>query len=1551
MFFLLRMRNQSLLYSVRFLVICIVMIFSICAIVCSDDLDYCEDVPAGGTWVSSYPDWWVSSAWQYGGNTYWESDEVHVSQYDVVTFCFPTGGCSMGSCWVNISDADTYEYGGSQCYAETGCTGGVNCHWTNTWNVPGATIVGDPGGSCNVTYDEPGIYTASCTVYDTGEGIADDPKTYTWNVTAKAAIPAVPDSITLDNMSGNGSETGNCSCPNSNGVSISLKSAEVTTKVTYPGGEDPGTGGDSSTVHASGSECVECYDTWSGLYAIVWNRFGQGVRIGPVNIPSSGTNPISFSVGVASYSGTISSSGSVQGTFTYTDGSTTSLGFSRPGPPFKSIHLPQAKVSAAGLETTYNRTDTEDTVTTPNGDVWVYGHVEGDSSTITSITSPDGTYVKANYVASGDAAGKLESVRIYTSKSVYDASSSNYLSTTDYTYYTSGESYEIGKLDTVTINGGQTTKYSYSENGEVITVQELNSSNAALIETVYDYREPSTDPDGDSSTLTTTVTRKNLADSAKNEVTYYCFNTSSGKKTVIRRVIDPLGNTTTYNISTSTLLTNLVTDSSGMTTYYNYNTARVPVEIIHSTSSREISEINTYYTDASGHPTIWLKTHQDVRGNYTHYDRATATLSCVDAIKVASGPDEPTDWSTITPIKQYEYYTADCTDGMKGQLEKEIVLDIDGTTDQVTEYKYGYSVSGKWRTSPTSTIYTDTSGTSTLTTLYDAMGRVISDTDANGKSVAYAYDSLGRQILTIHKWTDQDADGMPDYSIDSVTGELTSNELDVYSQNFYSCCALEWSRDENGKKTFYDYDDAKRVIGVWTDTQGTSTSSNRLVTYTYDSLGNQSAVTTYSDASTSRATTYTYDKNNRVTKIVYPHNGTEGDLLGNEEFGYDEAGNLNWKMDGNGDYTFYKYDDLNRLTDVYYDAGTPGNPITYPTGNGDVHYDFSEYVAYYGDMYDYGSSLVNSITDSTGTSYYHYDIQGQLVRYVPSIKNMGEYIIEYAYNNLGQKKSIKIGAPIAPGTGDPGYDWYTQWPDDYWMCNWTTKSITNLVYDVSYDYYANGWLKDVKSGASTISSYGYDHLGNCLTQTNNGNGTSTTYDYDDSDPRYPLESITHSSGSTTLATISYASRDDAGNPLSMGDWTGTWTYGYDDNNRLTSATAPNPVPNQPAGGSYEYDWVGNRVHPPSDPNPMVYNKADQLTSWPGMHNYVYNGRGDLTSVRQGSGTTELRSYTYTDNGLLSTANYNSRSIENFWDASGNRVRFVATSGTHTFVYDITAGNPSVIDEDGVYYIREPNGALIVRISGTSTSYYHFDELGSTRLITDGTGTVTHKYAYDAYGSLISYYGPANNNQPYQYVGQYGYYTHYQEPEFGLLQLGVRFYDPQVGRFTQHGSPYTYTANSPTSVIAPGGKPTIPDLTNPPVKGIPHVPENSPKGGAGLISIIGRAITSVGTFIGSRVGMCSLTFAGTLLISSPAGPKPEDLVKQCVNIDYDKCKNSVANNPRIPKRDKSFFYEECSHCLQQCKENAKSGSALPWPTSRRCNYRQWPKKHPNWPDLY
>lgn len=51
---------------------------------------------------------------------------------------------------------------------------------------------------------------------------------------------------------------------------------------------------------------------------------------------------------------------------------------------------------------------------------------------------------------------------------------------------------------------------------------------------------------------------------------------------------------------------------------------------------------------------------------------------------------------------------------------------------------------------------------------------------------------------------------------------------------------------------------------------------------------------------------------NRIIKIDYPA------PLGYEEFGYNELSGLLWKKDGNSAVTLYEYDDLNRLTNVYY---------------------------------------------------------------------------------------------------------------------------------------------------------------------------------------------------------------------------------------------------------------------------------------------------------------------------------------------------------------------------------------------------------------------------------------------------------------------------------------------------------------------------------------------------------------------------------------------------------------------------------------------------------
>ena len=168
-----------------------------------------------------------------------------------------------------------------------------------------------------------------------------------------------------------------------------------------------------------------------------------------------------------------------------------------------------------------------------------------------------------------------------------------------------------------------------------------------------------------------------------------------------------------------------------------------------------------------------------------------------------------------------------------------------------------------------------------------------------------------------------------------------------------------------------------------------------------------------------------------------------------------------------------------------------------------------------------------------------------------------------------------------------------------------------------------------------------------------------------------------------------------------------------------------------------------------------------------------------------------------------------------WDAHGNISNSDFGMRSSEWGRRRDAGIPAVIEETGpVYYVREPNGSLIVRLDGQYTNYYHFDALGSTRLLTNSSGAVTDTYGYDAWGGVSQ---GGSTVQPYQFVGQLGYYFPVQDENFPLLHLGVRFYDVSTGRFTQvdpvrdaYGW-YVYSNDGPTLSVDPSGQKCTPIL--------------------------------------------------------------------------------------------------------------------------------------------
>ncbi len=738
------------------------------------------------------------------------------------------------------------------------------------------------------------------------------------------------------------------------------------------------------------------------------------------------------------------------------------------------------------------------------------------------------------------------------------------------------------------------------------------------------------------------------------------------------------------------------------------------------------------------------------------------------------------------------------THGACEQLSQITVPGIDGSQPYSVGFTYDDSAAdGELRQSPTTVTYPYFNNSSsqyetrTCSASYDEGQRLVLGTDANSRAVQFAYDALGRLKSATY------ASGVAD-------------------QNDYSCCGLLSSTDPDGRTGYLGYDAASRVTSAWTLISGQSQSSPP-IQGSYDAFGNMSTVQTFTGSgSSARTSAATFDLDNRVTSVSYP-----GGLIGAEAVGYDSVGNPLWTRDGNGQYALYHHDNFNRLNAVKY-SGTLISPYDGQSPAPDVSIGYELDSA----SNESCTNLVTSVTDSidsTGTSSYTYDYIGRLATYTPP----GQSALTYTYNNLGEETSLTTGN-----------------------------------YSVAYDYYASGLLKDVKSGSLILASYTYDPAG-VLTSVTYGNQVQAAIAHGGTDPRYPLSSITYTKNSNTLASFTYQTRDNALNPLTLSDSiVGDIAFGpYDSAGMLTSATYPNPIPTQPAGATYGYDWVGNRAHPPADPNPMVYNAVDELTSWPGNYSYSYDSAGNLTQVKNVGGAI-VATYGYSPAGLLTSAGYidsagNNRTLTNVWDATGNRLRMTAPGYNVTFVYDIGAGIPAVIEEADsggktYYYYRDPSGTLIARrdaadSTGSSWQYYHYDETGSTRLLTDTAGNVTDTYAYDAYGSVIAHNGSTHDN-PYQFVGALGYYTPWQAPEFRLLQLGFRFYDPGTGRFTQEDPVgdginwYAYCDGNPLAGVDPWG---LWQFTIPGLGGQPFLQFNSGDILPGL-ETGGAAVVSSGT---------------------------------------------------------------------------------------------------------
>jgi RHS repeat-associated protein len=885
---------------------------------------------------------------------------------------------------------------------------------------------------------------------------------------------------------------------------------------------------------------------------------------------------------------------------------------------------------------------------------------------------------------------------------------------------------------------------------------------------------------------------------------------------------DALGNTATYTYSPSGNLLS-TKDAKGNVTTYNYDARGNLLKLTDATHNSTNFTYNsagdvTNLEDASGNKAAYI---YDSNGNMK---RETMT------VKTPTGEKEfVTEWTYNDEgqIKSVTQGGRTVTYEYSGGRQSASI-----ENNRRTEYRYNSQ--GKL----VETIYPDDTPSNSdnpkTIAVYDKGGRQRATIDQSGRVTHYKYDDAGQLTETIYP---DETPNQIQQLLNAISPGTTPQSVDwtniIYPDTtpvnfannsrtkteYYKNGQVKAEIDVDGNRTEYEYDAANRVNLVRFD-------ANNYITYTYDAVGNRKTETVFAGVT---STTTVYNSQGLVTAITDPNGKTtqfEYDERGQlkavvdaaqkrTEYTYDSAGNLKTVKDALGQVTTYEYDDKGRRkavirpdnkkrsTFVYDDVA---NTVTITDfNNKTVKYTYNDLNQVVSKQYQNASGatvsvtytangLEETITDSRGATVYKYDDLGQLIsRKDPT----GPYLasgnsIEYKYES-GQVSELKTPTRTANytyytegesegrlktvSTPDMGTVTYVYYPDGNL---WKTFYPNNLLETRTYDDL--GRLDVVKTAKSdpitqqelqVISSFDYlvNAVGN-RKEVVEQSGRKVEYKYDDLH-RLVEEKVTKDpGGNNRVVTYTY---DAVGNRLSKTDSvSGVTTYTYNNLNQLDFLTANNVVTD------YTYDDNGNLISEVTGNNSAVYR-------W------------------ENDGENRLAGVTVTEGGVTRNVGYQ-------YNAQGVRVGKVVDGVETRYLIDELQPYAQVVEEyDAAGNVKGSyvyGLDLLGRVSGMQREFYHSDGLGSTRLLTNGTGAVTDTYSYDAYGNLIARVGGSNN--PYLFAGEQ------RDVETGLDYLRARYYDPLVGRFVSADAyegtlndpmslhDYQYAHANPTNLVDPSG---------------------------------------------------------------------------------------------------------------------------------------------------
>ena len=869
------------------------------------------------------------------------------------------------------------------------------------------------------------------------------------------------------------------------------------------------------------------------------------------------------------------------------------------------------------------------------------------------------------------------------------------------------------------------------------------------------------------------------------------------------------------------------TDFDGNATYRRIRRDKTNGQVIYDCLDKDDENyrqhsVNSYAFEYKNIAGMWLPPHQYVMSKHPDDDEYFIDSKDYEYDERGNVVAVVTGGSSMYLGQQYIdglYHRTDYTYDRWGNVTSETFHG----NDESTGYKYyEYDPSGRF------IVKTYTVPESTTTTYtYDIFGNLLTETDetdaANPLTTTHEYDGWGRRTRTVNPdgtettfriyWED-DINNIGGWFTQSCgtripyeqhTYDTQGREIEYYTSK--QGCSLAKYMTYNAKGQIaktetqygkrkdtetFTYDARGRVL---TDTHSSGAgltyeygintvtatdAAGRTVKKTYDAWGNVKSVEEpamnieykyYSNGKPQSITTgnstitMEYDELGRRTKI-------DDSDAGETVTTYYKNGQLKSETDGRGIETSYIYDDLGRITErrrkntkdtrseasvTTYTYGTSGN------GKGRVT---EKSLGYNRVTYEY-DELGRVISETRPQAYNHDGTRDDMRK-------------SYTYNRQGLLATVNYPASHSASGLTIGYR--------YDGNGYRTKTLLD-----NNDFNRLSWIKESNGEKTVVRS---DYLGD----------VTTYYDEDG----YP-ESDSYVYGNSIRDTLYYTWEKQTGNLISKTIKGKAEEYGYDNLDRLTDVRC-NGL--QTMGVDY------------ADNGNIVY-KTD-------VGEYTYDPLDKPHAVRSVDNTENTRhmqdvSFCYHPNGKLEYAYNKSNNAFVNYDYGPDDEKWGSV------MYDpddkeikgwdiehIYWGNYERLTKD--YHIREyyflDNDVFLIRDNPHidagepdiwDVNYYQMerDNIGNIVAIYDMHHRKVFEAEYDAWGKQTVIKDEICFN--------HGFTGHEMLPQFGVIHMDGRLYDPTLGRFlspdnyvqlpenSQSFNRYSYCINNPLKYTDPTGE--------------------------------------------------------------------------------------------------------------------------------------------------